>query len=272
MAQNEWSALGWKDPFWEIVRYYFSLRGKEQSEFRTSLKSSPPLDKASDWKQVLTLSPTISGQLENYLAFREKQLSSALGKLRTETEAQAFCKENDIVWKITATQSKDHHQSSKALIAAVTGIASKVCASSMTTLEPNPQRRCVWAIENHLHVTARNLDGAIPGLKNPSVVWEIKEYWGKTSGGSKMSDAVYECNLVGREIREFELRAKTKIKHYVFVDGREQWLTRKSDLGRFIDLESQGFIDRLFVGREVETDWESELTRVLKCFAPEANQ
>ena len=87
-----------------------------------------------------------------------------------------------------------------------------------------------------------------------------------------MSDAVYECNLVGREIREFELRAKTKIKHYVFVDGREQWLTRKSDLGRFIDLESQGFIDRLFVGREVETDWESELTRVLKCFAPEANQ
>jgi hypothetical protein len=57
-----------------------------------------------------------------------------------------------------------------------------------------------------LHVSARNLDGAIPSLANPYLVWEIKEYWGKTKGGSKMSDAVYECHLVGLELRDFETR------------------------------------------------------------------
>lgn len=118
--------------------------------------------------------------------------------------------------------------------------------------------------ENGLHVTARNLDGAIPALSNPHIVWEIKEYWGKTKGGSKMSDAVYECNLVGRELREFEERSfKRHVNHVVFVDGLEQWSYRKSDLARFVDLLYQGFIDCLIVGREVETKWKLLLEKIL---------
>jgi hypothetical protein len=118
-------------------------------------------------------------------------------------------------------------------------------------------------VDNKLHVTARNLDGAIPSLANPGIVWEIKEYWGKTKGGSKMSDAVYECNLVGRELREFEERTKARITHIVFVDGKEQWSHRQSDLKRFIDLFHQGIIDYLFVGRDVETEWEETLDSLL---------
>ncbi len=76
-------------------------------------------------------------------------------------------------------------------------------------------------------------------------------------------DAVYECNLVGRELREFEERTNLRVDHVVFVDGRDQWSHRKSDLARFIDLLNQGFIDRLIVGREVESEWESFLTRIL---------
>ena len=53
-----------------------------------------------------------------------------------------------------------------------------------------------------LRTLARRVDGACPGVVNPIAIWEIKEYWGKTKGGSKMSDAVYECHLVGRELRE----------------------------------------------------------------------
>jgi hypothetical protein len=67
-----------------------------------------------------------------------------------------------------------------------------------------PTRHCVRLESNHLHVTARNMDGAIPSLESPEAIWKIKEYWGKTKGGSKMSDAVYEWALVGRELREFE--------------------------------------------------------------------
>jgi hypothetical protein len=103
----------------------------------------------------------------------------------------------------------------------------------------------------------------VPSLANPAVVWEIKEYWGKTAGGSKMSDAVYECNLVGRELREFEERTGATIQHVVFLDGREQWLSRKSDLRRFVDLFHQRIIDHLIVGREIETEWARTLDRLL---------
>ncbi len=78
-----------------------------------------------------------------------------------------------------------------------------------------------------------------------------------------MSDAVYECNLVGRELREFEERSGAKIEHIVFIDGREQWSYRQSDLRRFVDLFHQGLIDYLFVGREVETDWQETLSALL---------
>ena len=78
-----------------------------------------------------------------------------------------------------------------------------------------------------------------------------------------MSDAVYECNLVGRELREFEERTGFPVVHVVFVDGREQWSYRKSDLYRFIDLLNQGIIDQLFIGKEVETHWEPALSEML---------
>lgn len=119
-----------------------------------------------------------------------------------------------------------------------------------------PTRRCVWLEGNQLHVTARNLDGAIPSLESPEAIWEIKEYWGKTRGGSRMSDAAYECALVGRELREFEERTGAPhVLHVVFVDGKEQWSHRQSDLRRFVDLFHQGLADHLFVGRDVETGW-----------------
>ena len=76
----------------------------------------------------------------------------------------------------------------------------------------------------------------MPSLENPTLVWEIKEYWGKTKGGSKMSDAVYECHLVGLELRMFEEKIGRSIRHAVFVDGKEQWSHRKSDLLRFIEI------------------------------------
>ena len=124
--------------------------------------------------------------------------------------------------------------------------------------------RCVWLQDEFLHVTARNLDGAIPGLINPLVVWEIKEYWGKTSGGSKMSDALYECQLVGREIREYEEKCDRKVIHMVFLDGKDQWQSRVSDFVRFLDIFNQGLIDYLYIGREIESVLENDLRQLLK--------
>lgn len=259
---DQWRDLGWQHPFWELLRFYCSLRGSEQKAFLAELAASG--GKANRWWDLLGFNKDSASLVLDYCAQREKLVASALDSLRTEDEAKEYCTREKITWRTTTTRSTDHHQSSKTLVATVGAIASKVCAKFNITVDVDPTRRCVWLIDNHLHVTARNLDGAIPGLRDPFVVWEIKEYWGVTSGGSKMSDAVYECHLVGREIREFEKRVKHRISHIVFVDGKQQWHTRKSDLARFIDLHNQGLIDQLFIGRTIETEWESILTTLLK--------
>lgn len=258
---NPWRKLGWKNPFWELLRFYCSLRGQQQKEFLKEL--SAPKHSNDKWWSFLNLEGDVVKKLPAYCLQREKLLENALAALRTEEDAKKYCKSESIKWKFTQTKSKEHHQSSKTVIAAVEAIAAKVCTKFDESLVVNPSSRCVWFIDNHLHVTARNLDGAIPSLRDPYIVWEIKEYWGKTSGGSKMSDAVYECHLVGREIREFEERSEHKISHIVFLDGKNQWDSRKSDLARFIDLHNQGLIDHLFVGRSIETEWESILTNLV---------
>lgn len=259
---DKWRSIGWKDPFWEIVRFYCSLRGNEQKEFLADLKTKKGAD--SKWWSLLALNDSVAEDIVSYINERSRLQTYALQCLRTEEEAQNFCTKSEVEWKVTKTKSKDHHQSSKALIATVSSIAELVCGKHKVTLDPNPQRRCVWYIDNKLHITARNLDGAIPALKDPFIVWEIKEYWGKTKGGSKMSDAVYECHLVGREIRDYEERSGHKISHIVFLDGKEQWNARKSDLARFIDLHNQGLIDYLFIGKTIETEWKATLEQLLK--------
>jgi len=196
---------------------------------------------------------------------REQDFQAARALLRTEAEALAFCEAAGLTPRRTATRSADHHQSSDALVTSVSAIAQRVCARHGVGFVSKPSTRCVWCVENGLHVTARNLDGAVPSLANPWFIWEIKEYWGKTGGGSKMSDAVYECNLVGRELRDFEevTALNRRVLHIVFADGKDQWLARVTDLRRLIDLFHQGLIDHLFIGREVDDTWEGTLEALL---------
>jgi len=209
----------------------------------------------ADGSSPFPIRPELIEMLKSYIAESAGLLVDALEKLRSEDDALSFCKKKKFPVGSTRTRTRSHHQSSKSLIAAVSGIAHEVCLKAGVEVDSDPQRRAVWLSEFGLHVSARNLDGAIPSLVNPGAIWEIKEYWGKTKGGSKMSDAVYECHLVGLELRMFEVVSGVSIDHIVFVDGKEQWGHRKSDLLRFIDLHQQGLIDHLIVGREVEDDW-----------------
>ena len=257
MDYQKWQKLGWRHNIWELVRYYHSLRSKGDNWLLDLNKPT------SEFAALLRISKADIDSLNDYIKERKQLLQTGLSFLRTEAEAMSFCKKAGLKWGVTKTKSKDHHQASKALIATVAGIAKPICNDYGVGINLSPQTRCIWKIGNVLHVSARNLDGAIPDVADPFVVWEIKEYWGKTGGGSKMSDAVYECHLVGREIREFEEKAKTKISHFAFVDGKVQWLTRKSDLVRLIDLACQGLIDELLIGAAVETKLKPKLEKVL---------
>lgn len=261
--EQRWRRLGWRHPLWDYVRFYAVVRGQKKelkdqwiANFKDAKLEIVP-------GQYIPIDPEDSRLFFKYLEERDRDFAVATAALRTEEEALAFCKRMEVEASTNVTQLAGYYQSSKSLIAGVAAVAQLVCDEKGTQFVASPQRRCAWLVDNNLHVTARNLDGAIPSLANPAIIWEIKEYWGKTKGGSKMSDAVYECNLVGRELREFEERTEAKIEHVVFLDGKEQWSHRQSDLWRFIDLFHQGIIDHLFIGREVETEWQKFLGSIL---------
>jgi hypothetical protein len=259
-----WRKLGWRHPLWEMLRFYSVVRAQGKNiaaTWRGTFKKTAVFE--VDGGNNLLVDRKHVPLFFRYLDGQKADLQAANAALRDEASAIAFAEGVKASIRVIVTQSADHHQSSAATVAAVSFIAEKVCKARNIGCDTAPQRRCVWLAGNQLHVTARNLDGAAPALLFPKLIWEIKEYWGKTKGGSKMSDAVYECHLVGRELREFEERTGTTVAHIAFVDGRVQWGHRQSDLRRFIDLFHQGIIDHLLIGKEVESDWEPLLESLL---------
>jgi hypothetical protein len=109
-------------------------------------------------------------------------------------------------------------------------------------------------------IFSRRFDGALPDTENPRAVWEIKEYYGTTTFGSRVADGVYETLLDGYEIAGVRSRMHRDIEHFLFIDDRFTWWDcGKSYLCRMIDMLHTGHVDEIFFGREVLIDWEKRL-------------
>jgi hypothetical protein len=100
------------------------------------------------------------------------------------------------------------------------------------------------------------MDGAYPSIENPMAVWEVKEYYGTTTFGSRVADGVYETMLDGFELLELREHEKIAIQHYLFVDDRfTWWIKGKSYLCRIIDMLHMGLVDEVLFGKEVLQRW-----------------
>jgi hypothetical protein len=120
------------------------------------------------------------------------------------------------------------------------------------------------------HAFSRRYDGAMPSVANPLAVWEIKEYYGTTTFGSRVADGVYETLLDGFEINEAERLFGKRVKHYLFVDDRFTWWDcGRSYLCRMIDMLHTGHVDEVFFGRELLTAWEPALRELLRSQPPQ---
>jgi hypothetical protein len=195
-------------------------------------------------------------RLSAYWSRRREVSEEILDIMRTEEEAKAdYASVSDQALGSYSVQVAGYHKSSKVLVNTVDAIVYREKAAFEVDVNTNPQSRATMVSDGHIWVSPRRLDGAIPGLLNPVALWEIKEYWGVKSGGSKMSDAIYELQLVGTELRMFEDEFGIHVNHYAIMDGRNQWESRKSDIRRAVDLLYSGILDELIVGREVLTEW-----------------
>lgn len=101
-------------------------------------------------------------------------------------------------------------------------------------------------------VLSRQVDALIPeneDYRDPRVIIEIKEFWGEKQGGSKMSDMVYEAQLLGMELQALR-RQGVNIKFYLVLNGREQWEHRKGDLRKLIDIVAMGYLGGVFTPQD----------------------
>lgn len=266
MRRSEsFASPAWDDPFWHAVRMLvdvFKNKAPTEHEILSGLESRRESG-TSGISAYLRRRSHLVKPLADYLQLRIDLATELLGLMRSEEEAKAdLARISDVEVLTYGTRMAGHHQSSKVLVATVEVITNSTCVEFGKVANVNPQQRATVIADDHLWVSPRRLDGVFPALTNPTALWEIKEYWGKTNGGSKMSDAIYECQLVGTELRAFEDRHGVGIGHYVILDGRSQWESRKSDLRRAVDLLYCGLVDELVVGREVISEWPRIMRRL----------
>jgi hypothetical protein len=259
----------WDDPFWQTVRMCVDVLGARaakrhqralsEDELLTALHSKGT-SASEAFVRHLDGHPELAQRVADYLYDRIIAVEYMLAHLRTEEEAQADLRElaGHVTIAQYGTQSADHHQSSSVMVATVNWLTATELQDREVSFEPNPQARGAVFEPGRILVTPRRLDGAIPALLNPYGLWEIKEYWGgneRQGGGSKMSDAIYECQLVGTELRMYQDKGGRRVLHYLVFDGRYQWQRRRSDLARAYDLLSSGLLDEVIVGDEVLGEW-----------------
>ena len=256
----------WDDPFWHALRLLIDQRGfstVEEHEVLPRLRATGAASALglADWLE--SSEPALIGDLANYTHTRWDLAIHAMSELlRTEEEAQDDFRRVSSDALLAYGTRQAHHQSSKVLVQTVAAIATLASDDRHVVPDLDPQRRAAHLANGHLWVSPRRLDGALPSLMNPVGLWEIKEYWGKTSGGSKMSDAIYELQLVGTELALQERHSGVHVEHIAILDGKIQWSHRRSDLRRAIDLLYCGLLDELILGREVMSDWECAVRRM----------
>jgi hypothetical protein len=102
----------------------------------------------------------------------------------------------------------------------------------------------------------RRFDGVYPSVINPKAIWEVKEYYGTTTFGSRVADGVYESMLDGEELQELRENEGIEVKHYLIVDDYFTWWVKgKSYLCRLIDMLHMGYVDEVLFGKETVKRW-----------------
>ena len=124
------------------------------------------------------------------------------------------------------------------------------------TFNPSPRGPLTFASDGvPLGTLFRWMDGAYPDVNHPHAAWEVKEYYGTTSFGSRVADGVYESALDGYELNDLR-DVGVEVEHYLFLDDRKTWWKDgKFYLCRIVDMLHVGLLDGAYFGREVVDEW-----------------
>jgi len=200
-------------------------------------------------------SELIGGYIKNQLMQRD-EAKKEFNKLKKQ------CSKSKI--KIQMNKQKGEKRHPSYLVNMVNLIAEKALGAN--SFDDDPMKLGVIADKNGpLFTLCRRMDGAYPSTFKPTLIWEVKEYYGTTTFGSRIADGVYETMLVGEELRQIMNDHGIKVHHVLFVDDYfTWWILGRSYVCRLIDMLHIGYADAIYFGKEVLTEWEEFLKEIKK--------
>jgi hypothetical protein len=211
--------------------------------------------------------PDVLVDVIGYLNFRTEILNGYVSKQfmnrdEAKTEYSKLLKKIRPKNAIPQNKQKGKKKHPAYLSAIVSMIAEKVLGHD--GYDPDPRSLTIVSDKDILKaIFSRRFDGATPSTVNPKAIWEIKEYYGTTTFGSRVADGVYETLLDGYELSSVRNSFAFDIKHYLFVDDRFTWWEcGRSYLCRIIDMLHTEHVDEVFFGKEVLSDWEKTLSKL----------
>ncbi len=250
--------------FWALVKFVsgqigYSSRSSKKADIR-QLRAYQ-FDEVSDLAAAVNLDNRTTNRVYKYLNFRSKVLNNIVQhQLMNREEARKHFERLNQTLKPKCYLPFNKQKGVKRHLAYFTCIVNILTESYLggSKFEDNPgQLVTISDREGRLVETlSRRIDGAYPSLRNPKTIWEIKEYYGTTTFGSRVADGVYETQLDGYELKEAAKLISHPIKHYLLVDDKYTWWEcGRSYLCRLVDIMHIGLVDEVIFGKEVLSRW-----------------
>lgn len=249
--------------FWALVKGVSESLGysaRKTKETGHALKIHHP-DEITLFAKPFGTSPEVVKKVGEYLEYRANLLNDQIKPLLMD-RAQAKKALSQLVknYKPQCPLPLNKQKGEKRHYAYLTCLVNVLTEKNLKRKTCNYSPRGLCVITNQsgqlCKVLSRWMDGAYTDTNNPMAVWEVKEYYGTTTFGSRVADGVYETQLDGYEIKEAEKLSGRKIRHYLFIDDRFTWWDcGRSYLCRLIDMMHEGFVDEIIFGKEVLTRW-----------------
>lgn len=256
--------LGKSPRFWAYAKFISELLGYSDRKTKQLRTYDVATAKAKMIECGLKPDDAVLTEAIDYLNWRTTYLNTHVsGCFMNRSEAKSEFEKLKAKLKPTRAASMNKQKGEKRHEAYLANIVSMQAEAVLgPTGYIDDARRLAYISENGSleEIFSRRFDGAIPNTENPKAVWEIKEYYGTTTFGSRVADGVYETLLDGYEIEGVRTRMQRDVQHFLFIDDKFTWWDcGRSYLCRMIDMLHTKHVDEIFFGRQVLTDWTPRL-------------